>query len=208
MTDTTSPAVESRYFYDGDGKLETAVDAKNNAWSTQYDGFGRPMRQVDPLGNYTLTSYDSGSRPARIRACSVDGVLMAQTELAYNDRGLMTSQTTATEIAEGAVLSSVTERFEYDGRNLLERAIDGSGFGYELIRDTAGRVESNRSYAEDAIGSYRVDYVLDDRGNVLTESHHAAAGHGVEGSPSCPVRKVSAARQLGEGRLEAVTWRK
>lgn len=144
--DGTSAAITTTYSYDPAGRLNSVLDARNDATVLTYDDSGRIKSIRDPAGRSTSFTYDaSGQALAVTRA---DGL---KREARYDVRGRTTALinpdgSSAQMAYDGMFLRSYTSEdgktvaYTYDEHSQVSSVTNAGGHVTRYERDTAGNV--------------------------------------------------------------------
>ncbi|MFC4158796.1 hypothetical protein [Chitinimonas lacunae] len=133
--------LETRFFYDHQGRLLGSIDARQNAdggakrrtW-LHYDGLGRLLRSIDVEGKQTEYQYSiERSGGIRVEISAPDG---RRTVKVYDTHGNLLS---VQELGDNASQTLSFSRFHYDALDRLRYSVDGSGRGSAMLYDALGR---------------------------------------------------------------------
>lgn len=141
LTSTNARGKTTTFAYAADGTMASATDARGKATTFDHDALGRPLSSKDPLGRETSYAYDARDRLKKItHPPAKTGDPATTTELAYDSRGNLTSQTDE----RGKVT-----KYEYDRHNRLTATEDPTGRRTTAAYDTEG----NRTAITEAAGT-------------------------------------------------------
>ena len=175
--DGSSWITRATYLYDGDKQITRHTDANGNVVvANAYDSYNRLTRETDALGHYTIYEHDGAGRNTRQVFHDSAGSEQAETRLAYDAAGRMTSQRRLADPGGSTSNADPLVEVAYDdaGRVLTRTTyLAGSTTAQQTISyDAAGRMTSQ---AQDDGPTVAMDY--DDGGNVLTRTVDPGAGN-------------------------------
>ncbi|MCB1092013.1 MAG: RHS repeat protein, partial [Verrucomicrobiae bacterium] len=132
---TNAEGYARKLYYDGEGNLIRAIDARNNETQYHFDSLNRLRRLIDAMGNETVYDYDNAGNRTKLtdpRANDPDAEGTFETIWAYDIGGRLKSTTDA----EG----NTTLILDYDENDNITRLRNPRGFETQWLYDDSNRL--------------------------------------------------------------------
>jgi YD repeat-containing protein len=170
----SSSAATTHYVYAPNGELISTVLPTGAQTAVTYDGLGRVLTQTDALGHTTVTQYDDAQRSVTVT--TADGT---QTVSVHDAAGRIVS---VSHVSQGQSLGATLYQYDADGHLLMTQDptgartfslydnrgykvadIDADGVLTQYVRDAAGRITSETTYAT----AVQTAMLVDGAGNAI-----------------------------------------
>ena len=169
--------------YDVLGNLKTAIDARNQSWSSTYDAAGNLLSGTDPDGRVLTYQYDGAGKLVQLI-----GTDNTETRLMYEGRLLKTLIEPAVKgTPQAGDPEGYSSSFEHDIAGRITKIVDPTGRSYQTQYDAFGRLqkvidgggnETRYNYTANQLKKvtypiYSEDYEYDNRDDLISSTINA-----------------------------------